>query len=113
MRYGLACPRSVCDDLTGRQWPIQGDQVIFTCTATATTNNGLFTVMMRIWRKADELGSAGGRLPSKGACARGERAGHAGSQAQLIWCSPIAAPDLEHPRVSHVTQKLVEPSMGR
>jgi hypothetical protein len=37
----------------------------FCSIATTTTNTGMFTVMMRIRRKAGKLASAGGRLPSK------------------------------------------------
>jgi hypothetical protein len=55
--------------------------------ATSTTNTGMFTVNMRIRRKAGKLASAGGRLPIEGGCARRERAAHAGSQAQLFWWS--------------------------
>ena len=89
MHCCLACPRSVCDVLAGR--PIPGDQMSCCSTATTTTNTGMFTVMMRIRRKAGKLASAGGRLPIKGACARRERAAYAGRQAQLFWCSRSGA----------------------
>lgn len=46
--------------------------------ATSTINTGMFTVNMRVRRKAGKLASAYGRLPIEGASTRRERAAHAG-----------------------------------
>lgn len=75
----LARPRSVCTNEPGGQ--LRVGQAKVCSTATSMINTGMFTVVMRSRREAGKLASAGGRLPSvKGACARRERAAHAGSQ---------------------------------